>query len=456
MADSSQSQAGTQAPLDPTTMSNGANTELPVLPGQPQDPAGLMASMADPTMMPVLPPMQSISADEIALYDRQIRLWGVKAQEMIRNANILLIGIRALGNEIAKNLVLAGIGSLTILDHENVIEEDLGSQFLITEENIGKNRAEAAAVELRRMNPRVNVIADQEGIMTKMPQYFAAFQIVIATSQPFEMASTINMSCRMFNTKFYAADLHGLYGYVFSDLIMHSFVIEKDKSNIPSKAGTAETSTRMVVHVETKKENNKLREIVTKQEMYCPLMLANSSPLPPETIRSRRAKMRVPPLISCLRGLFDFQKQTGRQPSGRSEDLALYTKITNEKHLELQLPHETLTATVFRMFLQNLGTEIPPTAAFLGGQLAQDVINVLGMREQPLQNLLLFDGDDFKCPIYSLQPVFDPSLSMMEPLDVGMAPGMGVNGNGSMTTTNGGGPVSDTTQMQDDAHQAQG
>jgi len=420
------------AALADTMMTNGAPAQLPTLPAQAQD------ALTDPTMMPAIPQMQSISADEIALYDRQIRLWGVKAQELIRNANILLIGMRALGNEIAKNLVLAGIGSLTILDHENVIEEDLGSQFLITEEDVGKNRAEAAAVELRKMNPRVNLLVDQESIMAKMPEYFAAFHIVIATGQPFEMASTINMSCRMFNVKFYAADVHGMYGYVFSDLIMHQFLVERDiQGNIPTRPGIAETSTRMIMGVETKKENNKTKESVTKQEMYCPLLLANSSPLPPEATRSRRSKMRVPPLLSCLRGLFEFQKQTaGRSPdASRTGDLALFTKVTNEKHLELQLPHEILTSTVFRSFLQNLNTEIPPTAAFLGGQVAQDVINVLGQREQPLQNLLLFDGEEFKAPIYSMQPMFDPTLAM--PLD-GMTTDdvpqeAASNGNGVMT-----------------------
>src|SRR5689334_22946578 len=117
------------------TMANGAPADLPNLSGQPQDPNMMMLSMADPLMMPPMPQIQSISADEIALYDRQIRLWGMKAQELIRNANILLIGIKALGNEIAKNLVLAGIGGLTILDHEAVTEDDLGSQFLVREEN---------------------------------------------------------------------------------------------------------------------------------------------------------------------------------------------------------------------------------------------------------------------------------------------------------------------------------
>lgn len=99
-------------------------------------------------------------SDEIALYDRQIRLWGVKAQERLvtycpllrfmslqadvwyfrlRTANILLITLKALANEVAKNLVLAGIGSLTISDDQFVTEDDVCSQFFVSEEHVGMN-----------------------------------------------------------------------------------------------------------------------------------------------------------------------------------------------------------------------------------------------------------------------------------------------------------------------------
>jgi ubiquitin-like 1-activating enzyme E1 A len=83
--------------------------------------------------------VEAITADEIALYDRQIRLWGVKAQESLRKANVLLISMKALANEVAKNLVLAGINSLTVADDQIVTEQDLGAQFFITEADVGKN-----------------------------------------------------------------------------------------------------------------------------------------------------------------------------------------------------------------------------------------------------------------------------------------------------------------------------
>lgn len=57
----------------------------------------------------------------------------------LRTANVLLITMRALANEIAKNLVLAGIGSLTVQDSQVVVDDDLGAQFFISEHDIGKN-----------------------------------------------------------------------------------------------------------------------------------------------------------------------------------------------------------------------------------------------------------------------------------------------------------------------------
>jgi ubiquitin-like 1-activating enzyme E1 A len=80
-----------------------------------------------------------LSADESAVYDRQLRLWGFKAQEHIRRANVLLVSMRALANEVAKNLVLTGINSLTMADPERVTGEDLGAQFLLTDDDVGKN-----------------------------------------------------------------------------------------------------------------------------------------------------------------------------------------------------------------------------------------------------------------------------------------------------------------------------
>lgn len=114
-----------EAPVAEANITNtNGNAEMPATNGT-----------SEPTTTTTAP---GLSADEIALYDRQIRLWGAQAQERIRSANILLVSLRALGTEIAKNLTLAGISSLTIVDDEPVTEDDLGAGYFLREEDIGK------------------------------------------------------------------------------------------------------------------------------------------------------------------------------------------------------------------------------------------------------------------------------------------------------------------------------
>lgn len=55
-----------------------------------------------------------------------------------------------------------------------------------------------------------------------------------------------------------------------------------------------------------------------------------------------------------------------------------FTVLATQKHKALGLPDETLRSEVLRQFLGNLGSEIAPVTAVLGGQITQDVINVLG------------------------------------------------------------------------------
>lgn len=218
----------------------------------------------------------------------------------------------------------------------------------------------------------------------------------------------MNASCRLANRPFYAAGTHGFYGFIFADLIIHDFVIEREQSNVPTVL-KPETATRSIIASSTKKgDNGKLVEIVTKREIYSPMILANSSPVPAPLLSSRRRRMQITPLLTCFKALWEFQSISNTLPSHSHADLELFTTLATEKHRDLQLPPETLRSEFLRSFLQNLGSELAPVTAFLGGQLAQDVINVLGQREQPIQNLLLFDGEECKGPVYALHPIFPP------------------------------------------------
>ncbi|PTB41367.1 uncharacterized protein TrAFT101_010021 [Trichoderma asperellum] len=411
---------GGTAGLNPELAAPDAMAAAMMMSGQAfiPDPSLGTTAISDPSIMATMMfsnghaaaglalPDKAITADEIALYDRQIRLWGMAAQAKIQNANILLITIRALANEIAKNLVLAGVGSLTVLDSAIVTEADLGAQFLLSEvENpVGQNRAEAASVALRKLNPRVQVVVDPEGVKSKGPSYFANFDIIIATDLDPDSFNLINTATRINGKAFYAAGTHGMYGFIFSDLIEHDYVIERDLGNVATEL-KQETRTRSIVDVKTKKEGPKVIESVTKRELYSTWFLASDvASLPEEYTKSKRRLKSVTPTLSCLRALWEFmQIQGGRLPSNR-EDLKLFTQIATQKHKALSLPSETLKPEFLRSFLQNLGSEIAPVTAILGGQLAQDVINVLGQKQQPIQNMVIFDGTTMEALMYPLHP----------------------------------------------------
>lgn len=292
------------------------------------------------------------------------------------------------------------------------------------------------------MNPRVQVHVDSEDVRAKPAGFFARFDVTIATELDFQTYTTINAACRASGARprpFYAAGVHGLYGYVFADLVSHDFVIERVKSNVRSVEQQQETPTRRILSIATRRQNDKLVEMVTKRETYSPLWLAQGSPLPHDLTRLPRKRRQVTPLLPCLRALWEFQKRAGSTPVESVEsvdsvdsvdsadsthtntasyqrssslpdassraDRAAFTELATTALHELQLDPAGLPSAFILSFLDNLGCELSPVAAFVGGTLAQDVINVLGAREQPLQNLLLFDADRALAPIYPLHPL---------------------------------------------------
>lgn len=352
----------------------------------------------------------------------------MQAQQKIRTANVLLITMKGLGNEIAKNLVLAGIGSLTILDHGSVTEADLGAQFLISQDQVGMNRAQAAQAEIQKLNPRVNIIADIDDVRGKGATYFALFDMVIATDLDPDALNIINTATRFNMRPFYAAGTHGLYGFIFADLIEHSFVIEREKPNVTTQP-KAETKTRLIFDIQTRKEGDKTIEMVSKKELYSTWLLASDGAfLPEDYTKSKRRLRAVSPALSCLRALWDFQIQHGGRNPADKNDLAAFTRIATQKHKDLSLPAETLTAEFLRSFLQNIGCEIAPVTAILGGQLAQDVINVLGQTQQPIQNMVIFDGNRMEASLYPLHPPGPLGAAQL----MSSLPGIPGMGNGDM------------------------
>jgi len=94
--------------------------------------------------------------ENLARYARHLALEGWD-QNVITSSHVVIVGVGALGCEIAKNLTLVGCGRLTLIDMDTIETSNLSRQMLFTEEDRGKPKAEVAAKKLTALNPDVEI-----------------------------------------------------------------------------------------------------------------------------------------------------------------------------------------------------------------------------------------------------------------------------------------------------------
>ncbi|RSH82231.1 hypothetical protein EHS25_005941 [Saitozyma podzolica] len=155
------------------------------------------------------------SIDE-GLYSRQLYVLGHEAMKKMATSNVLVVGMKGLGVEIAKNVALAGVKSVTIYDPKPVEVADLSTQFFLRQEDIGKPRAEVTGPRLAELNSYVPVhVLPGSGEIT--PDMVAQYQVVVLTNATINKQIEIDEYCRSKGIYFIAADVRGLFGSVFND-----------------------------------------------------------------------------------------------------------------------------------------------------------------------------------------------------------------------------------------------
>ncbi|MEJ2514080.1 MAG: HesA/MoeB/ThiF family protein [Gammaproteobacteria bacterium] len=92
-------------------------------------------------------------------YARHVALagFGEAGQARLSGASALVIGAGGLGSPVLLYLAAAGIGRITVSDFDRVDVTNLQRQVIFTEADIGRNKAEAAAEAIGRLNPAVRV-----------------------------------------------------------------------------------------------------------------------------------------------------------------------------------------------------------------------------------------------------------------------------------------------------------
>ncbi|MCO5565710.1 hypothetical protein L7F22_019384 [Adiantum nelumboides] len=364
-----------------------------------------------------------VTEDEAALYDRQIRLWGLEAQGKIRTSHILVINLDGLTTEAIKNWVLAGIKRLTLIDFRDHTQwNDLSAGFFWREEDVGESsdRLTPAAARIQALNPLVKIdilpSSSLQNLLNPTSSLLADLNpSVLVVGIPSGQQSlssqwskdsliTLNNRSRQLGIPFYISGSQGLNGYIFSDLgDSHQYVIEKPDVNAALPASTVEGAALGAKAFPAEQQNSIPPPQVTvassskrlekiKQE-FVPLQKALEKSwkgLPRAQLRRQKPSLGYFGVLALWQLSGD-----GKVPS--TEELASICKsLIEERGLDLKtllVSEDDFSAFIDALVVSlSQPGEFSPTCAMVGGVLSQDVLNAIGGREAPLVNWFQLEG----------------------------------------------------------------
>lgn len=307
---------------------------------------------------------EELTEQETALYDRQIRVWGVDAQRRLTKSHILVSGMKGTIVEFCKNIVLAGVGSLTLMDDRLVTEDTLSANFLIpadVDSYNGKSVAEVCCDALRDFNPMVHVSVQKGDLSNFDGDFFDKFSAVVISGCSLATKRLINQKCRKRPNRiaFYTVDCRDSCGEIFVDLQNYTYAQKKQEET-----------------VECELQYPSFEEAVS----------VSWSTLP----------RRVSKLYLAMRVIENFEDTEKRNPGETTiTDLPSVLKLKKElcdarSFNESQIPDTLLE----RLLIGNI--EHPAVSAILGGILGQEVIKVISGKGDPLKNFFFYDAMDGK------------------------------------------------------------
>ncbi|KIV87659.1 hypothetical protein PV11_03191 [Exophiala sideris] len=160
--------------------------------------------------------LQNGEIDE-SLYSRQLYVLGHEAMKRMGSSNVLIVGLKGLGVEIAKNIALAGVKSLTLFDPNPVAIADLSSQFFLRPEDVGKPRADVTVPRVAELNSYTPVSIHKSQSLTEDLDQLKQYQAIVLTNTPLKDQLTISDFCHKNGIYVSVADTFGLFGYIFND-----------------------------------------------------------------------------------------------------------------------------------------------------------------------------------------------------------------------------------------------
>ncbi|KZP00032.1 ubiquitin activating enzyme [Calocera viscosa TUFC12733] len=382
------------------------------------------------------------------LYSRQLYVLGHEAMKRMAVSNVLIVGAKGLGVEIAKNTVLAGVKSVTIYDPEPVAIQDLGTQarllagFFLREADVGKPRAAVTVPRLAELNAYVPVkdLGGHAG-QPLTTDVISGFQVVVLTDVTLAKQLEINDWAHANGVHFISADVRGLFGTVFCDfgtrftcidptgaqpLTGMTVEIEKEKDAVvtcldETRHGLEDGDFVTFSEVQGMFELNgcKPRKVTVKgpytfsigdttgfhdyvsggifTQVKMPKIIdfkpLRESLKAPEFLITDFAKFDRPSTLHVgFQALSAFRDKHGHLPKPRNESdatevIALSKEIHKASGLEGDLDEKILQELSFEAT-----GDISPMVAVIGGYVAQEVLKAVSAKFHPTVQHLYFDS----------------------------------------------------------------
>jgi ubiquitin-activating enzyme E1 C len=151
--------------------------------------------------------------ESLERYDRQARVPGWD-QALIQNGSVAIVGVGALGCEVAKNLALMGVGKLVLIDNDVVELSNLSRQMLFTEEDIGKYKSEVAAQKVKNMNRFVEVVHYNSDVRMLPEEVFEQVDVVCSCLDSWGVRRWLNSLTVSLGKPMVDGSIEGFYGNV--------------------------------------------------------------------------------------------------------------------------------------------------------------------------------------------------------------------------------------------------
>lgn len=139
-----------------------------------------------------------LSDDELLRYARQIMLpaFDVAAQEKLKAARVLVVGMGGIGCPLSLYLAAAGVGELLLADFDVIEASNLQRQLLYAEADLGRLKAEVAAARLAEVNPFVRCEAVTVALdADTLPALLSRVDLVVDGCDNFGTRDAVNAAC---------------------------------------------------------------------------------------------------------------------------------------------------------------------------------------------------------------------------------------------------------------------